>query len=433
VKARLPWYLDTSSKQINRGCAILFTLPFFLAGLFCLWSMCLTPAWNWLNAQGWEKSEAVIEKASLETNEDGDGDTYKVAVKYSYDYRGTPYPGTRYSFTSGATNVGVAGMRATVRSLSANKKVTCWVNPNKPSEAVIDRSLPGQAIIGLFFSVPFITVGLVGWGIFALPWIRRRVRAARLAQLEDMVMQGRLPRWVMQAFEERPVGKRDLALVIAADERLPAALGLTFLNLFWNGIVSVFVIVAISSWISGEYGEGTFLSLFLIPFVLVGAGVFWYTIKYWAMLRRSGWVAAMLPVPGFDGREARFCWAWLDAGRLEQSPQAEVRIVAQAARWWDSESESPGRSFRRKRSSRRLSGAKARKDEMELVAVAIPRLDFRGDTPVQLPSAPPPPPDEGKRRFGIPNAPWGRWWELEITYPDGEVETSELCAAEKIP
>ena len=46
--------------------------------------------------------------------------------------------------------------------------------------------------------------------------------------------------------------------------------GLTFFNLFWNGIVSVFIYQAYQSW-RKEEAAGC-LTLFLIPFVLVGVG-----------------------------------------------------------------------------------------------------------------------------------------------------------------
>lgn len=319
--------------------------------------------------------------------------------------------------------------------------MTCWVNPADPSESVIDRSLPGQALMGLFFATPFVSVGVAGLSTMALPWLRRRFLAARKAQMLQLVGEGRLPAWVMRAFADddwtgRMRNEKDLALVIAADERLPSVLGVTFINLFWNGIVGVFVLVAIKLWTSGETGEATLLSLFLIPFIAVGVTLFWFALKQWALLRRSGWVAALQPVPDFEGGEARFCWAWLaaDAGWRDDASHAKVRIVAQAARW-DNETDSPTRRLGRGRKrAAKLAGvtlSKSSSDEVELAAVEIPNLDITGgrDTLVPLPGVPP---EAAKKLFGLSSCTWGQWWELELTYGNGEIESSALSVAERI-
>jgi hypothetical protein len=48
-------------------------------------------------------------------------------------------------------------------------------------------------------------------------------------------------------------------------------LGALFLALFWNGITSVFVVMAAKSWMSKK--PEIFLSLFITPFVLIGLGM----------------------------------------------------------------------------------------------------------------------------------------------------------------
>lgn len=120
MKARLPWYLDPPSTDLKKGCVVLFTLPFLAGGLLCLWYVCLQPTLNWWNARGWERTDAVIEESRLEEDDD-DGDTYKVAVKFRYRRDGVSHVGTRHSFVSGSTNVGVKGMRQTVGIMHLRK------------------------------------------------------------------------------------------------------------------------------------------------------------------------------------------------------------------------------------------------------------------------------------------------------------------------
>jgi hypothetical protein len=48
-------------------------------------------------------------------------------------------------------------------------------------------------------------------------------------------------------------------------------IGILFVALFWNGIVSVFVFQALKAWLKGGgFMERWFLPIFLIPFVLIG-------------------------------------------------------------------------------------------------------------------------------------------------------------------
>jgi len=59
--------------------------------------------------------------------------------------------------------------------------------------------------------------------------------------------------------------------------------GLLF-SLFWNGIVSVFLVHVVQMWRSGRGGEKWFLTVFLIPFVLVGIGMVFFTIhSFWGL------------------------------------------------------------------------------------------------------------------------------------------------------
>ena len=47
--------------------------------------------------------------------------------------------------------------------------------------------------------------------------------------------------------------------------------------LFWNGMVALFVTIAVNSHLRGE--PEWFLTLFMVPFVLVGLALVWYTVR----------------------------------------------------------------------------------------------------------------------------------------------------------
>lgn len=432
----LPWYLRTKGKPFKgfaSGAAALFCLPFLVMGLICVWTLTVRPAWDWARAWTWEPADAVIERAWLTASKKGsDSDSHKVDVEFRYQYRGATHAGKRHSFVSSTSNMGVAGMQATVDALKPGTTVTCWVNPDDPGEAVLDRTLPAQAVIGVFFATPFISVGIAGQCFLILPLLRRRFLAKRQEQLADLVATGALPDWVLLPFSDTSDGPPDdVVLVIAADDRLPEALRVTFFNLFWNGLVGAFVCMDVVFLTTGESGTGLFLSVFLIPFVAVGLLLIWMFVKCWSAVFRPGWVAGLRPVRDLEGGEATFCWAWLDARRLAHVPEAAVRIVAQAAQW-DEESGSTTSTFTRKRRAKLTDAGASRKHELELAAVEVSVVDAPKEIQVTLPWVPFPPPDFAPKPRWMPQMGWGGWWQLEVTYRDGELETAELTKAEKL-
>ena len=62
-------------------------------------------------------------------------------------------------------------MRAAVRRHPAGTRTFCWVNPENPAQALIDRELPSSYFLfNVWFPLPF-----VGFGLFCvLASLRRR-------------------------------------------------------------------------------------------------------------------------------------------------------------------------------------------------------------------------------------------------------------------
>jgi hypothetical protein len=137
-------------------------------------------------------------------------------------------------------------MRAIVASLPPGARLTCHVDPAAPHSAVIQRRAPLQIWLGFGFGI----FPIVGIGIIVGAWQGRRAAAATAKP---------------QPPPETQTGELPLKL---AETRVAAFLGLGFITLFWNGIVSVFVVLAVKEFGNGFIGW--FLPVFLIPFVLIG-------------------------------------------------------------------------------------------------------------------------------------------------------------------
>lgn len=183
-----------ANHPLSAGCLSLFGLPFFAAGMFISW-LYFSPFVNWWNAQRWVEVPCWIESAELKESRGDDSTTYKVVARYHYIYQEKTYQGDRVSFSSGADNVG-SFHHDVHRELSRHvgKKPSgaerdpaaggaeafrCYVNPTKPSEAVLYRSFRWQmlAFLAIFvLTFPAVGAGLVFGGLIGMRVMSREAK-----------------------------------------------------------------------------------------------------------------------------------------------------------------------------------------------------------------------------------------------------------------
>ena len=235
-----------------RGCLVLFSLIFLgiggVASYFVLWR----PASKLLAARSWTETECTVLSSEVATVSSSDGDTYKVDIHYTWIAGGAAHESNRYDFME-ASSSGTAGKQKIVDRYPPGARVPCWFNPDDPAEAVLSRGFSPVYLIGLL-PLLFVAVGLVT----LILTIRGGQGSSSPAAADPSSPFGvPIPATAGGPLELKP-----------AVTPLGMLLGLGFVALFWNGIVSVFVVQAVGLWRSGN--PSTFLNLFLIPFVAIG-------------------------------------------------------------------------------------------------------------------------------------------------------------------
>ena len=106
-------------------------------------------------------------KTHSDTGQDG-GPTYSVEIRYRYKIYGSTYESGRYAFSGGSTNIGVNGMLQAVAAYPVGATRKCLVDPDAPAEAVLTRDLPATVWIGLPFGGVFVLIGVGGlWFVWA--------------------------------------------------------------------------------------------------------------------------------------------------------------------------------------------------------------------------------------------------------------------------
>ena len=147
------------STAFGKGCGVLFFSVFAIMGAFFMFMICAALSKDW-QTRGWSPQDAVLlgQTVQLEKSDSKNSES----IPFRYTYEGRTYTRDTVTLLDGMV---VNGHRSdSFRSLSnepAGTKVTCFVNPKQPGEAVLEhRSLT----YGWFLLLPgvFLLVGLGG-------------------------------------------------------------------------------------------------------------------------------------------------------------------------------------------------------------------------------------------------------------------------------
>jgi hypothetical protein len=250
----------------GKGCLIPFFGLFFLVGAGMFYWMTVRPMLGILAARSWVETPCTIVSSEVEVHR-GDGDTYSIAIRYDYIFAGRQYHGDRYHFMGKFSSSGRAGKQAAVDQYPAGAQAVCYVDPDDPSEAVLNRGLTADMWWGLF-PLPFLLVGTFGLLFTTGILGKKKADASGLPALSgDQSTAGGDDAYDAWSAEDdaEPDGPVTLKPKYSP---LAKFLGIVAIALFWNGITSVFVYQAVKSFQRGQ--PEWCLTIFITPFVLVG-------------------------------------------------------------------------------------------------------------------------------------------------------------------
>ena len=134
--------------------AILFGLVFVCVGAAILWWITILPVTRYFASLNWVRTPATIISSQFDSkmarSSGSDSDTiYRANIVYEYWYDDIMYRGNRYDVaeSGGYSNAGVDEMRQAVQKYPVGKSTYCWVNPDNPSEAILERTLMTQRFL----------------------------------------------------------------------------------------------------------------------------------------------------------------------------------------------------------------------------------------------------------------------------------------------
>ena len=240
---------------------------------------------GWYSAKSWQPVQAELLSHQLQRNQGDDSVTYSAKARYHYDYFGQRYLSDQVNFAGGSDNIGSyhQDMNSRLASISRSRhRLTVWVNPDKPSQAVIDREMRwGLLLVKSLFLFIFGGIGL--GGLFLI--YRFRNAGKVLADAEPDKPWTHFSEW------NRPT------ILSNAKTGNRVLLGIM---LFWNAVSLPLVFSIVEPVRNGEY-----LVLLGLLFPALGAYLFWAWYKSHRSFKRTGLMPLTLnPYPASIGGQA---------------------------------------------------------------------------------------------------------------------------------
>ena len=248
-----------SSKAKNKSVLTKGPGGFLFFGIFAIIGTALflflvvPTAKKFIAAKSWQPVEATVIWSTVRSHSSDDGTTYSPDIFYRYNFKGERHRSNSYALFSGSSS-GSESKRKLVEAHPRGHKFTCYVNPDKPWQAVVERKLGWFALLGLF-PLPFMAVGFGGlWWMIFRAGKKNSVSAAKFSGRKNTPNHLSTP----TPIDHKP----------KTGGRWGKFFGHLFFALLWCGITGIFVFIAWQGWDKGQ--PEWFLTIFMIPFVLIG-------------------------------------------------------------------------------------------------------------------------------------------------------------------
>jgi hypothetical protein len=108
--------------------------------------------------KGWQPVPAKVVWSRVVTGRSGKSDSSKPDIFYQYIVGGEKRFSNHFTLVPVSTNL-TSGTRNTVKEYAAGKSIVCYVNPQKPWQAIVRRELRWSCLFALF-PIPFAVAGV---------------------------------------------------------------------------------------------------------------------------------------------------------------------------------------------------------------------------------------------------------------------------------
>lgn len=279
--------------RYGRWIGVAFFGVFALAGMGFGWFFCFKPMLKAQQAESWLEVPCEIVWSTLRRN-DGDSDsgpTYRPDIFFRYELDGEVYHSNSHTFLRSSSSER-RKHQATVRQYAAGTQQLCYVDPELPERAVLQREVGWSWVV--LIPLLFMSIGL-GGVYYSL-------------RKKEPAFSGGSPTETKAMFASHPQKEAAVGPHILKPEtsRSVGFVMVLVIALFWNGIVSLFASEVISGWRDGS--PEWFLTLFLIPFLMVGLGLIVGVVCVFLSLFNPTVEVTLSRHPVVGGKPVRLSW-----------------------------------------------------------------------------------------------------------------------------
>ena len=304
----------TGSRQFgNVGEAIFFAVLLVLgcAGIVAGVVWLIVPEWR-VNHDFVEHACKVIETRVIEVDGEKGVVLFRPEVKIDYEVQGVAYSSYTYDIHQTPRSMRNEA-QAAVDRFQVAQNYTCWYDPANPSIAVLVRGYQWWIWPALLIPGSFLAIGIGGLVYAAFHWgksAERRAAAVRAVPTPELFD---LPAAVDPQYPYIPDSREIISSPgTRLSYRLPLTqspgwtlLGLLVACVAWNSAVSVFLVMAVRSFLAGA--PDWLMTLFIVPFLAVGIGLVAVFVR---MLRQTAAIGPTLVEIGdhplLPGKQYRF-------------------------------------------------------------------------------------------------------------------------------
>ena len=260
----------------------LFALPFLGTGIWALISITGTLI-SAANMQSWEPVQAYMLSGGYHSYSSSESTTYKAYGEYTYTYNGREYKSDRVQIDDTSDNFGKHQIKLGQKLKKAARQKTSieiYVNPDKPSEAIIDSNI-------CWIMIGFKFIFLIVFGGFGIGLL---VALSMASKEKDPTL---------PLYKENPWLINDKwqtnEIFSAAKLTLYIAWGFA---IFWNAISAPLPFIFVEEF----FEEQNNAALFSLLFPLVGAGLLIHAVRKTLEWKKFDKIPVVLdPFPGSIG------------------------------------------------------------------------------------------------------------------------------------
>ena len=322
----------TGSSKLGFAWEALFFAALLAVGCVSLWIIAVRlvlPEWQ---TRGFVEHRCTVLRKQIGEYQGGDGTTYRPEIQITYEVEGTSYTTETYD-VSWRYTPGKEHARAILDRFELGKEYPCWYDPADPRVCVLVRGDNPWVWLLLVIPVSFLVIGGFGllWRVFHWGKSAER-RAAMVQRVQPEELFGtnghRPPRLPGVPDGSNITNSPGTKLSYRLPVDVSAAWGLFGWALacaFWNGIVWVFLVIAVRGHLEGR--PDWWLTLFLLPFLLVGAVLIGVLVR--RMLVTTGIAPTRVEISQHPLRPGQSCKLLVSQpGRLEVNA-ISVRLVCE--------------------------------------------------------------------------------------------------------